>query len=155
MSQPGWHILGSGLPFLVSHKTEDLHTEQNLWSSDDWAWAAVFVRLEVFLAGFPSATMKTEELDNSSGKLGGNAPWTDVRFIQPRSSALLPGLGHLRRPGGGQLGHERRLLCKFHSHHLPLSPSMLRSLESIRKARSPMCARTPFAGPANRCKCLV
>ena len=66
-----------------------------------------------FLAGFPSATMKTEELDNSSGKLGGNAPWTDVRFIQPRSSALLPGLGHLRRPGGGQLGHERRLLCKF------------------------------------------
>ena len=95
MSQPGWHILGSGLPFLVSHKTEDLHTEQNLWSSDDWAWAAVFVRLEVFLAGFPSATMKTEELDNSSGKLGGNAPWTDVRFIQPRSSALLPGLGHL------------------------------------------------------------
>ena len=46
VGRPGWHILGSGLPFLVTHRTETMHWEQNLWSSEDWAWAAVFVRAE-------------------------------------------------------------------------------------------------------------
>ena len=46
VARPGWHILGSGLPFLVAHRTEAMHWEQNLWSSEDWSWAAVFVRAE-------------------------------------------------------------------------------------------------------------
>ncbi|CAE7561573.1 unnamed protein product, partial [Symbiodinium necroappetens] len=46
VARPGWHILGSGLPFLVAHRTETMHWEQNLWSSEDWSWAAVFVRAE-------------------------------------------------------------------------------------------------------------
>ena len=69
MTRPGWHILGSGLPFLVTHKTEALHLEQSLWSSEDWAWAAVFVRAEKATrlprAGdlwTQAATIKTGEL---------------------------------------------------------------------------------------------
>ena len=40
---PGWHILPSGLPFLVCHKVDELSLEQSLWNDGDWAWLAVFV----------------------------------------------------------------------------------------------------------------
>ncbi|CAE7944945.1 unnamed protein product, partial [Symbiodinium necroappetens] len=43
---PGWHILPSGLPFLVCHKVDELSLEQSLWNDGDWAWLAVFVRVE-------------------------------------------------------------------------------------------------------------
>ncbi|CAE7198879.1 unnamed protein product [Symbiodinium sp. CCMP2456] len=43
---PGWHVLGSGLPILVGHKAEEIQEESWLWSTEDWAWLAVFVRLE-------------------------------------------------------------------------------------------------------------
>ena len=45
-SNPGWHILPSGLPFFVAHYVEEIDLEQNLWNDGDWAWLAVFVRLE-------------------------------------------------------------------------------------------------------------
>ena len=75
-SVPGWHILGSGLPFLVVHKTEDLHMEQNLWSPTDWPWAAVFVRMDPATrlpkpgdAWTQVVAMKTEDLSQAPGRL--------------------------------------------------------------------------------------
>ncbi|CAE7327609.1 unnamed protein product [Symbiodinium sp. CCMP2592] len=46
VKRPGWGILPSGLPLLSIHKTEELNLEQSIWSADDWAWIAVFVRVE-------------------------------------------------------------------------------------------------------------
>ena len=46
-TRPGWHILPSGLPALVTHKCEELELERSLWSSEDWSWIAIFVRAEV------------------------------------------------------------------------------------------------------------
>ena len=46
-TRPGWHILPSGLPVLVTHKCEELELERSLWSSEDWSWIAIFVRAEV------------------------------------------------------------------------------------------------------------
>ena len=75
-SIPGWHILGSGLPFLVVHRTEDLHMEQNLGSPADWPWAAVFVRIDPATrlpkpgdAWTQVVAMKTEDLSQAPGKL--------------------------------------------------------------------------------------
>ena len=75
-SIPGWHILGSGLPFLVVHRTEDLRMEQNLWSPADWPWAAVFVRIDPATrlpkprdAWTQVVAMKTEDLSQAPGKL--------------------------------------------------------------------------------------
>ncbi|OLP86509.1 Copia protein [Symbiodinium microadriaticum] len=45
-TRPGWHILPSGLPALVTHKCEELELERSLWSSEDWSWIAIFVRAE-------------------------------------------------------------------------------------------------------------
>ncbi|CAE7268415.1 unnamed protein product, partial [Symbiodinium sp. CCMP2592] len=44
--QAGWHILGSGLPFLVVHKAKRVGLEESLWSTGDWPWMALFVRQE-------------------------------------------------------------------------------------------------------------
>ena len=43
---PGWHILPSGLPLFVAHRVEEVNLEQSLWSGGDWAWLALFVRVE-------------------------------------------------------------------------------------------------------------
>ena len=43
---PGWHILPSGLPFFVAHRVEEINVEQSLWNDGDWAWLAIFVRVE-------------------------------------------------------------------------------------------------------------
>ena len=45
-TRPGWHILPSGLPALVTHKCEELELERSLWSSEDGSWIAIFVRAE-------------------------------------------------------------------------------------------------------------
>ena len=42
----GWHILPSGLPILVSHRSTEVRLDESMWSSEDWRWIAVFVRLE-------------------------------------------------------------------------------------------------------------
>ncbi|CAE7886457.1 unnamed protein product [Symbiodinium sp. KB8] len=51
---PGWHIVPSGLPVLVTHATEELELERFLWNSDDWCWLAVFVKIEAS-KGLPKA----------------------------------------------------------------------------------------------------
>ena len=71
MTRPGWHILGSGLPFLVTHKTEALHMEQSLWSSEDWAWAAVFVRSEKATRLPRAGDLWTQAATVQTGELGG------------------------------------------------------------------------------------
>ena len=45
-AKPGWHILPSGLPFFVAHSVDEVNVEQSLWSEGDWAWLALFVRVE-------------------------------------------------------------------------------------------------------------
>ena len=51
---PGWHIVSSGLPVLVTHATEELELERFLWDVSDWCWLAVFVKVEAS-KGLPKA----------------------------------------------------------------------------------------------------
>eukprot|EP00439_Symbiodinium_sp_Y106_P057167 s3995_g8.t1 len=44
--RPGWHIMPSGLPVLVTHAVEELELERSLWSCDDWSWVAVFIKID-------------------------------------------------------------------------------------------------------------
>ncbi|CAE7941469.1 unnamed protein product, partial [Symbiodinium necroappetens] len=46
VESPGWHILPSGLPFFVGHSCLEISLETSVWSAEDWAWIAVFVRKE-------------------------------------------------------------------------------------------------------------
>ncbi|CAE7337252.1 unnamed protein product [Symbiodinium sp. CCMP2592] len=48
---PGWHVLPSGLPFLVHHHTLEVPFESWLWSTEDWTHVAVFVRKEAATRG--------------------------------------------------------------------------------------------------------
>ncbi|CAE7289458.1 unnamed protein product [Symbiodinium sp. CCMP2592] len=74
--QAGWHILGSGLPFLVVHKAKRVSLEESLWNTGDWPWMALFVRQEP-AERLPKAgdlwtqmyAMETTEFDNSPKEL--------------------------------------------------------------------------------------
>ena len=72
----GWHILGNGLPLLVVHKAKRVSLEESLWSTGDWPWMALFVRIEK--ATRPPTkgdiwtqlySIKTEEFDASDKEL--------------------------------------------------------------------------------------
>ena len=42
----GWHILPSGLPVLINNNVSEVPLENFVWSQDDWAWVACFIRKE-------------------------------------------------------------------------------------------------------------
>ena len=76
VQMPGWHIVPSGLPVLVTHATEELELERSLWDVSDWCWLAVFVKVEVS-KGLPKAgdvwvqvmAMETEKFETAPKNL--------------------------------------------------------------------------------------
>ncbi|CAE7605318.1 GIP [Symbiodinium sp. CCMP2592] len=65
--RPGWHIMPSGLPVMVTHSTEELELEKSLWTTSDWSWVAVFVKVEQSQGDVwvQAVTMETEAYESA------------------------------------------------------------------------------------------
>ena len=90
-SSPAWHILPSGLPFLVCHKVDELSLE-SLWNDGDWTWLAVFVRVE-------EAKRPPQEGGMSGCRCGpcdGAGRWLkEEAFLESRVQGVIEGHRHI------------------------------------------------------------
>ena len=106
---PGWHILPSGLPLLVGHRCLEVSLETSVWSAEDWAWIAIFVRKEeatrkpepgdVWVqvwtgptAAFPEAGKKITEMEE---ELAGHHDFAVLFHVDEIPENALTNPGHL------------------------------------------------------------
>ena len=110
--RPGWHVLPSGLPILVMHRTTELEFEQTLWSQQDWTWLAVFARHEVANrlpepgdVWLQVATMETQKFEDAPKVLSE----MDPDLAGPRDIIMLL---HVEELPKDLLSHPRDIFCE-------------------------------------------
>ncbi|CAE7451931.1 GIP, partial [Symbiodinium sp. CCMP2456] len=158
MATPGWHIVPSGLPVLVSHATEELELERSLWDVDDWAWVAIFVKLEpskglptagdvwvqamtMETVNFEAAPKKLEEIDEElKGKhdvvmVLGVEEFPKDLLSSPRDFFKEPVTGDVAMPAGdngGGMGDDPLIEVGAERTHEAEEPDEVEELEGVR-----------------------